>query len=255
MTRSPLRPAARGLALLALAACASLPPRGPAASGVVFPSPYLQAILSEPAGYDSTRAWPLLVALHGYGDTAAGFAQAFAAGSWTRCFVAIPEAETPLATGGTSWYPLTADRARWPALDGHAVAAVVALVDALRARYRIGPVYLLGFSQGAMLAYQVGLLHPERVAGIVAIAGRAPDVDTLGAIVHAADLTAARAVRLLVARGRDDAAVPRRVFTAQAAFFAARGFAVTRVEFAGGHDLPAEIMERVSRWLRETPGR
>lgn len=247
--------AAARLALLALAACAPLPPRSPATSGEVFPSPYLQAILAQPEPYDSSRTYPLLVALHGYGDTAAGFAQAFSSPAWARCFVAIPEAENPLANGGTSWYRLTPDRSLWPGIDGHAVAAVVALVEALRARYRIGPVYVMGFSQGATLAYQVGLLHPDLVSGIVAIAGRPPDVDTLGAIVHAADLDRARGVRLLVARGRDDASVPRGVFTRQAGFFSSRGFAVTRHEFAGGHDLPPEIMERVSRWVREAPRR
>ena len=253
MTRSPLRAAAAWLVPLALAACASVPPRGPATSDLVFPSRYLQAILAQPAPYDSARAYPLLVALHGYGDTAPGFAQAFGAGSWERCFVAIPEAETALANGGTSWYPLTSDRTRWPALDGHAVAAVVALIEAVRARYHVGAVYVLGFSQGATLAYQIGLLHPDLVSGVLAVAGRLPDVDTVGAIVHAADLERARGLRILVARGRDDPTLPRRAFLGQADFFASRGYAVTRYEFAGGHDLPAEVMVRISRWLREAP--
>ena len=243
-----------GIASLLAASCAAPGARGRAADEVIFPSPRLEAILRTPAGYDSSRTYPLLVALHGYGDAATPFAAAFASGTWARVFVAVPEAEYPLPNGGYSWFHLTDDRSLWPERDGRTVEAVAGLIDALRARYRIGPVFLLGFSQGAVLAYQVGLLHPSRVAGILAISGAVPPIDTAGAIVRSEDLERARRVRLFVARGRDDARAGRRSFLDQAAFFAARGFTVTRYEFAGGHDLPAEVMERAARWLREASG-
>jgi phospholipase/carboxylesterase len=250
----PIRPRARIRAAwctsLLLASCAT--PPAPA-RGLIFPSQYLEAILTPPAGYDSTRTYPLLVALHGYGDTAAGFARAFGGAAWARCFVAVPEAEYSLANGGTSWFYLTRERSLWEAADRRVVAAVVGLIDALRARYPLGEVYVLGFSQGAALAYQVGLLQPSLVSGIVAISGQAPPIDTVGAIVHAADLENASRVRIFVARGRDDASVPRRTYLDQADLFTSRGFAVTRYEFDGGHDLPADVMGRIARWLREAP--
>jgi len=218
---------------------------------LIFPSPYLEAVLVPPAADDSARTYPLLVALHGYGDTAAGFVRAFGGGSWERCFVAVPEAEHAVANGGTSWFQLTRDRTQWEAADRRTVATVVALIGALRSRYRIGEVYLLGFSQGAALAYQTGLLNPSLVSGIAAISGGLPPIDTVGAIVHAADLAGATGPRILVARGRDDPAVGHRALREQADFLVSRGFAVTRYEFAGGHDLPAEALERVARWMRE----
>ncbi len=250
--RRPARTLAPWCTALLLASCATPRPPG---HPVLFPSPYLEALVTPPADYDSARVYPLLVALHGFGDTAAEFARAFASPEWRGCIVAVPEAENAAGNGGFSWYPATRDRSLWPALDGHLVGAVVALIEALRARYHVGPVYVLGFSQGATLAFQAGLLHPALVTGVLAVAGARPDVDTLGAIVHTANLERARTVRLFVARGREDAGMSRRAFVAQADFFATRGFAVTRYEFDGGHDLPPEVMARAARWLREAPPR
>jgi phospholipase/carboxylesterase len=240
------------LPLILVTACAG--PRAPARE-TVFPSPSLEAILREPGGYDSARTYPLLVALHGYGDDAAGFIRAFGPATWAHCFVAVPEAEYPLPNGGFSWFQLTRDRSLWEAADRRTAAAVVGLIDALRSSYRIGPVFVLGFSQGAALAYMTGFLEPSVVSGVLAISGRLPPIDTLGAIVRSADLEAARRVPVFVARGRDDQAVSRRSFVDQAAFLAARGFAVTRFEFAGGHDLPAEVTARAARWVQEVSRR
>jgi phospholipase/carboxylesterase len=247
-----VRTLAAWLPFLLAASCAM--PRATARESV-FPSPSLEAILREPAGFDSARTYPLLVALHGYGDDAAGFLRAFQPATWAHCFVAVPEAEYPLPNGGFSWFQLTRDRSPWEAADRRTAAAVVGLIGALRRSYRIGPVFVLGFSQGAALAYLIGFLHPGLVSGVLAISGRLPPIDTLGAIVRSADLEAARIVPVFVARGRDDQAVGRRSFVDQAAFLAAHGFAVTHFEFAGGHDLPAEVMDRAMRWVRDASRR
>lgn len=246
------RPLAAWLPLLLVAGCAV--PHAPARA-TVFPSPSLEAILRQPGGYDSARTYPLLVALHGYGDDAASFIRAFGRAAWAHCFVAVPEAEYQISNGGFSWFQLTRDRSVWEAADRRTVAAVVGLIDAVRTSYRIGPVFVLGFSQGATLAYMTGFLHASLVSGVLAISGQLPPIDTVGAIVRSTDIDAARSVPVFVARGRDDRSVSRRSFVDQAASLAARGFAVTRFEFSGGHDLPVEVADRAARWVREVSRR
>ena len=215
-----------------------------------FPSPHLEATLKFPPGWDSTRTYPLLLALHGYGGDAYRLALVLADVPRAGFLVAVPQGEYDLPGGGWSWFDPSRDRATWALHDAHTVETLVQLVEPLRARYHIGAVFVLGFSQGASLAYLVGLSHPGLVAGVAAVAGGLPPIDAEGAMLHAADLAAARDVRFFVARGTRDPLVNRRTYVEQAAFLRGHGFAVTTFEFTGGHDLPPELVGRLTAWLK-----
>lgn len=210
------------------------------------------ALLTIPQPYDSSKAYALLVALHGNGGTAASLAPAFSSFRGSAVLVAVPQGEYPKPGGGYSWFFPTEDRALWVARDTLTVRRVVELIEDVRARYRIGAVFVLGFSQGASLAYMIGLRNPSLVSGVAAISGYLPEIDGDGAIVSTRDITEARGVKLLIARGDRDALVGGPVFTAQRDFFRARGYAVTAFEFGGAHELTRELLSRVLRWIRET---
>jgi phospholipase/carboxylesterase len=236
------------LAAVLLASC--LPITEFEKNAVLFVSPYLTAILKLPAGYDSTRTYPLVVALHGNGGTAGVFAPSFGAVAEAGYFVAVPEAQYARPDGGYSWYYLTSDRTLHEVYDSLPVRAVVGLVQAIRGSYRIGDVYLLGFSQGASLAYMTGFLHPAQFRGILAISGWLPAIDTVGAIVHAADVDSAAGLRVFVARGRDDTVILREEFLAQTDLLVAHGYPFSSYEFDGGHVLTNEVMTRALQFLR-----
>ena len=120
---------------------------------------------------DANESSPLLVALHGRGDTAAGFA-----GVW-RNFPAkleIALALAPLPYGpGRAWFD-------WPrgmtddALADAVSAAEAKLWPAIAAVAHGRKVIISGFSQGAVLAYVIAARHPEAVAYAFPIAGRMP---------------------------------------------------------------------------------
>jgi phospholipase/carboxylesterase len=213
------------------------------------------AILKLPAGYDSSRNYTLLVALHGSGGTAAGLAPTFLSLARASVFVAVPQGEYRISAGGYSWFYLTSDRSLWEEYDTRSVGGVVTLIADIRARYRIGRVFVLGFSQGASLAYMTGLRNPSLVSGILAISGYMPEIDGVGSIVHAQDVADARNVNIFVARGGSDDLVSRQTYTAQRDFFASNGYSVTAYEFAGGHYLTDELLGQVLQWLRGQPGR
>lgn len=240
------------LALLSLSSC--LYPVVPGPNDVVFRSPYLAAILKLPADFDSTRTFPLLIALHGNGGNAVSLAPWFSHVARASFFVAVPEGPYVRESGGYSWFFETDDRALWEQYDTVSVRAVVALIEALRTEYRIGDVYLLGFSQGASLAYMTGFRNPELVDGLLAISGVLPDIDTLGAIVHAQDIEAARNVPVFVARGAEDEMISRRSFLTQVEFLTSHGYAVTAYEYSGGHVLTDDVTNRALLWMAEHAG-
>ena len=227
----------------------------PTPEDVVFQSPPLTAILKFPEHYDSAKTYPLLVALHGNGGTAAEFDSGLSSLDRASILVAVPEAEYAKPAGGYSWFFETTDRSLWETSDTRTVNHVVEMIGAIGARYRTGKVFVLGFSQGASLAYMIGLRNPALVTGIVAIGGYLPEIDREGSIVHAQDLVNGRGVKVFVARGRSDPYVGRRVFTDQRDFLASHGYAVTAFEYAGAHYLTEELLGQVKRWIQRNAGR
>ncbi len=131
---------------------------------------------------------------------------------------------------------------------------MVGLISEIGARHRTGKIFVLGFSQGASLAYMVGLRNPSVVTGVLALSGRMPEVDREGSIVHAEHIEAARDVKMFIARGTSDAAVGRQVFTTQRDFFLSNGYSVTSFEYAGGHYLTPELLSAVWEWLEMHSG-
>ena len=130
----------------------------------------------------------LVVLLHGYGANGAdllGLADPLGEVLPHALFVA-PDAPQPCPglPGGFQWFPVTLDMLREGRLDVvHAAAPPLrARLDALWARTGLGPAdtILAGFSQGAMMALNVGLGLPEAPLGIVGFSGALIPPDRFG---------------------------------------------------------------------------
>jgi len=127
----------------------------------------------------------LVILLHGYGsngDDLISLAPHWRGALPTTAFMA-PNAPEPCpgAAGGSQWWALTGgDRAL-----GAASAAPVldAFIDAELVRHGLDDsrLALVGFSQGTMMALQVGPRRPRRLAGIVGYSGMLADEAGLAA--------------------------------------------------------------------------
>ncbi len=128
-----------------------------------------------PEGYNPNLSYPLLIGLHGYGghpDVFAKFYEVFDAPNFI--FVTL-QGPYPLLFGNEvsySWLPFTGG-------NEEAVTEAVSLTEQyimdsvaeIRSEYKIGDVYLLGFSLGAYMAYYMGLNHYQSFAGIINCSG------------------------------------------------------------------------------------
>jgi phospholipase/carboxylesterase len=120
---------------------------------------------------DANSTSPLLVGLHGRGDTAQGFAQA-----WrnfpAKLEIALALAPLPYADGRQwfDWPPAMTDDALAEAVG----AAEAKLWPAIAELAHDRKVLISGFSQGAVLAYVMAARHPDAIAYAFPIAGRMP---------------------------------------------------------------------------------
>lgn len=165
-------PVALALVVLA-AACASTPADEGAAlcSGFVFSTlevgswsyPYA---LYVPRAYDGTRAWPLILFLHGKGECGRDGSRQLSVGLAPE-LLARPERWPFLVL-----FPQKPDEDdEW---EQHGTA-LLAMVDEVAVRYNIDPnrVLLTGLSQGGHGTWVLGARHPERWAALVPICGYA----------------------------------------------------------------------------------
>ena len=154
-----------GLVLLA-AGCAPEGSSLPTGATLAFEVPYGEppapgettpCLFSVPEDYEPTRCWPLVVALHGFGDDAANF-HAFWKGAvlGAGCTLLVPQGES-LADGGPGW--------AWGAAADRVVRRAL---ETLQRRVHVDPerIYLLGFSQGGAVTYLTAFAHPYLFRGV-----------------------------------------------------------------------------------------
>lgn len=139
----------------------------------------------------SGRTRSLCVLLHGYG--ADGHDLIDIARLWSPRFrdtaFVSPHAPSPRsdAPPGREWFPLAASDFRLIDEGVRQAAPVLdAFLDAELARYGLGDdrLVLAGFSQGTMMALEVGPRRKSPIAGIIGYSGLLSGVERLGEVAH-----------------------------------------------------------------------
>ena len=194
----------------------------------------------EPPGATATTG--VLVALHGLGDNAVNF-EALARRLHVPLRIVVPDAPDPHG-GGFSWYRRHTPEA--PGDVARSTVLLVKLIDAVHKRWpRAGRPLVLGYSQGAVMAFSLAARHADRIAGAAALSG----------YLIPAELAVPKAGKktppLFIAHGRRDDVVPFAKGQAAAEAFEKAGWKVTFVPHDFGHSLPPAIVVRAEGWLAE----
>jgi phospholipase/carboxylesterase len=119
------------------------------------------------------------------------------------------------------------------------------------AKYGIpaGQVYLLGFSQGAIMAYDVALTHPDQVRGVLAFSGRM----LLESRQHHAPAADIKKVNFFLSHGRHDDKLPAFYADEAIDFLKTLGIAPDYAAFEGGHEVSASGLAAAHQWLAKQP--
>lgn len=196
---------------------------------------------------------PTLLTLHGWGANALdllGVAPYLCGG---RFLVLCPQGPLQVPLGGAAvgygWFPISMGGP----LNLRAVLAAreelqAFLADALQ-RYPIDSkkLAILGFSQGGVMAYSLGLGEPERFAALAALSSWLPQ-DLLSALP---DVPATEQLPVLIQHGSRDELVD--VGRARQSVETLRTLRVpiTYREYEMGHEISARSLGDLSNWLQE----
>ncbi len=194
--------------------------------------------------------WPVLLALHGFGQTAAEFTSELSALSRRGILLAVPQAPhhfyvnmTKRRVGFTWLTRFERDRT---------VADVVEYLgrffDIVKQGFEIDPerVDVLGFSQGVSIAYRLWLLGRVPLRQLYACGGDLPpDVEE--------SLGRRPALPVRILHGKQDQLVP--LDRPRHAYESLRNssFDVEMHEYEAGHELSSEMIDEVGDWVLD-PG-
>ncbi len=204
---------------------------------------------------------PTLVLLHGYGARAeqwlpfvdtiqlpAGGRLVFPQAPQSTRLPGVPP-------GGRGWWPLgLADyvpvgggvpdiSATKPAGIKTAAAFVRTLLEDVRASSG-RPILLGGFSQGAMVSGEVAFMSDEPIDGLILLSGTSVDEAS-----WIARLPERRGLPVFIAHGRADPTLPFAVAERLKDALIDAGLDVTWHPFDGGHQVPAEVVDGLNRFI------
>lgn len=202
--------------------------------------PALARIERVTGGAEPADPLPLVVAVHGVGDTPEGLAALY------RDFpaparIVLPRGPDPYR-GGASWFPLPWDPGgRPPFVRGieRSAVRIAALLETLPAeRPTLGRPILTGFSQGGILTFAVAAVRPDVVSAALPIAGWLPEE-----LWPRAAPAGAAALPIRAIHGGDDPLLPAGPTRALVDALRARGFdAELRVYPGVGHTMTREML-------------
>ncbi|WP_460136678.1 alpha/beta hydrolase [Pseudomonas sp. S1_E04] len=124
---------------------------------------------------DDTRNQPLVIFLHGFGSNEQdlfGIKDALPA-TWTYLSARAP---MPVEPNGFRWFTKTPGNGDYDGVTADLQSSAALIKDFVAkatAKYHTQSdrVFLVGFSQGAIMSYEVALRDPQRVRGIAALSG------------------------------------------------------------------------------------
>ncbi len=190
----------------------------------------LDSILIDAPQKDSKK---LMIMLHGLGDSSAGY-------EWMPGALNLPWLNYLLVNapddyyGGFSWYDFEAD------MVPGVVRSRKLLFELLDDRHAKGfaseQTVLGGFSQGCLMAIDVGLRYPRRLAGIVGISGYVCEPEKLLAELSPVALQQ----QLLVTHGLYDPTIPLAPVREQIKLLKSAGLRIDWREFPKAHTIAGE---------------
>ena len=195
---------------------------------------------------------PLLLLLHGYGSNEQdlfGLAPQLPG----KFLIVSARAPITLSAGSYAWYPVhfvsgtpVSDAAK----AEEARKKILEFLTALKAQrpYDDREIYLLGFSQGAILCYSLGLTEPARFKGIAVMSGRLlPEIKP-----RVAPASKLAALSIFISHGTVDKVLDLHYAQDAVAFLASRGVRPTYHEYPGvGHGISPEMLADVKTWLQK----
>jgi phospholipase/carboxylesterase len=195
---------------------------------------------------------PLLLLLHGYGSNEADLFS-FAEELPDHYYVISARAPYDLQYGSYAWYAINFDANENKFSDvtqaRNSRDLIVRFIDELTAQYPIdaNKISLVGFSQGAILSYAIGLSYPEKIKNVVAMSGYL-NLEMAEANYQNKDFSK---LKLFVSHGTVDQVIPVDWARKSPGLLQPLGIETVYKEYPIGHGVSPQNLYDFKNWLLE----
>ena len=194
---------------------------------------------------------PVVIMMHGYGSNEKDLfsLQKYVPKNFLVLSVRAPY---PLQEGhGYEWYEMTQTNGHHSGkkedLD-HSRALITTFIGEIIKKYKADPkqIYLMGFSQGAMMSYYVGLAYPDKVKGIAPLSGMImaslkPEIKNTPAL---------KKLKIFISNGTIDERIPFADGKASYDYLLTLGLNPEFHEYEGmGHQISNDVITDFVKWL------
>ena len=196
---------------------------------------------------EADAVYPTILALHGRGSNESdliGLAQYLP----QQYLWISPRGTFSLGADAFEWFQITQIGKPDPTRLANALNTIDTFIDEAIANYPVDPnqLYLLGFSQGSIMSMSYVLTKPQRVAGVIAQSGYIPHESGLQI-----DEAGIKNKPFILTHGIQDLMLPVEWARRSRDTLQKLGTNLEYHEFNMGHNVSAESLAVINRWLEK----
>ena len=208
--------------------------------------PHLTHIPASPSA-EAEAIYPTILALHGRGSNESdliGLAQYLP----QQYLWISPRGTFSLGADAFEWFQITQIGKPDPTRLANALNTIDTFIDEAIANYPVDPnqLYLLGFSQGSIMSMSYALTKPQRIAGVIAQSGYIPHESGLQI-----DEAGIKNKPFILTHGIQDPMLPVDWARRSRDTLQKLGTNLEYHEFNMGHNVSAESLAVINRWLEK----
>ncbi|PJZ46857.1 alpha/beta hydrolase [Leptospira brenneri] len=192
---------------------------------------------------------PLLLLLHGVGSNEEDL---FSLSNYLPESLLVVSVRGPLilGTGSYGWYEVLFTTGQ-PKInleqEAESRKLLLQFLEYLKTNYQFDEsnVWIGGFSQGAIMSYSIGLLHPDKVKGIIALSGRLLEENKTQVKVSEKVL----GKKIFISHGTNDRVLPINYARSVKEYLESIGVHPHYQEYEEGHSINREMLKDLIEWL------
>lgn len=193
---------------------------------------------------------PVIILLHGVGSNEEDLFS-FANQLPDQFLVISARAPITLALGSYAWYQVEFSTGK-PSYNFEEEETgrktLLQFIDQIKEKYSPGSkeIYLMGFSQGAIMSYSVGLTRPDLVKGIAVMSGRL--LEEIRPLMASKDQL--KKLRVFISHGTNDQTLPVRYAQEAVVFLKSNGIEPVYKEYEESHGINNDMFSDFLQWLK-----
>jgi len=165
-------------------------------------------------------------------------------------FIISPRGQFTLGPGRYAWYNVDFSTGK-PLFNAQQELSsrkvIFDFIKQVKLKYNLDEVYVGGFSQGAIMSYSIGLLHPQEIKGVIALSGRMLD-EIKPELTPTEDL---KKLKVFIAHGVQDNTLQIGYARTAKTYLESLQVVLSSHEYEIGHQISQAVIADLNKWLAD----